>query len=141
MTSNPAFYIYTLKVRAYKLKIARCYKNCCLAALDLIMTRIPALSLHMQKGTASSIKAILHKQKQMPSTKHQNSSRYKKHFCGQKGWEFCKDYVVENAFFEAQSDAFADVDKIRVYTDAMAGLANVTMPGSSYKIHSSAFMR
>jgi len=56
-----------------------------------------------------------------------------------KGWGSCKDYVEENALFEAQSAAFADVDKVRVYADAMAGLANVTMPGSSYKIHSSAF--
>ncbi|WP_206667124.1 nuclear transport factor 2 family protein [Seonamhaeicola maritimus] len=57
----------------------------------------------------------------------------------EKGWDSCKDYMIEDASFEAQGEAFTGVDKVKVYVDAMAGLANATMSGSSYKIHSSAF--
>jgi hypothetical protein len=55
-----------------------------------------------------------------------------------KGWDACKDYVQGNGKFDCQSEPFAEVKEIKDYTEAMAGLANATMPGSSFEIHASA---
>jgi hypothetical protein len=56
-----------------------------------------------------------------------------------KGWEACKDYVVDNANFSAQSEPLIEVHKVKDYVDWMAGLGSITMPGSSYEVHASAF--
>jgi len=56
-----------------------------------------------------------------------------------KGWEACKDYVAENASFNAQSGPLAEVTAVKDYVDWMQGLGSVTMPDCSYKINSSAY--
>lgn len=56
-----------------------------------------------------------------------------------RGWEACKDYVMENADFSAQSEPLTGVTTVKDYVNWMAGLGTITMPGSSYKIHSSAY--
>ena len=55
-----------------------------------------------------------------------------------KGWEACKEYVKGNGSFNCQAAPFAEVTEIKDYVESMAGLANVTMPGSGFEIHSSA---
>lgn len=56
-----------------------------------------------------------------------------------KGWDACKAYVADNAKFSAQSEPLAEVTEVKTYVDWMAGLVNVTTPGCSYIIHSSAY--
>ena len=56
-----------------------------------------------------------------------------------KGWEACKDYVTDNANFSAQSEALAGINKVKDYVDWLAGLSSITMPGCSYKVHSSSY--
>ena len=56
-----------------------------------------------------------------------------------KGWEACKDYVAENASFNAQSEALTEVTVVKDYVDWLAGLGTITMPGSSYKINASSY--
>jgi hypothetical protein len=56
-----------------------------------------------------------------------------------KGWEGCKQYVADGAAFIAQSEPLADVNTVEAYTEWMAGLGNVTAPGSSYDLHASAY--
>ena len=56
-----------------------------------------------------------------------------------KGWEACKDYTIENAKFNAQSEPLTDVTKLEDYVNWMKGLGTITMPGCSYKVHSSAY--
>ena len=56
-----------------------------------------------------------------------------------KGWEACKNYAAQNAKFNAQSEPLADVTKLEDYVNLMQGIVTVTMPGCSYKVHSSAY--
>lgn len=56
-----------------------------------------------------------------------------------KGWESCKNYATKNAEFNAQSEPLIDVKKLEDYVNWMEGLGTITMPGCSYKVHSSAY--
>jgi hypothetical protein len=56
-----------------------------------------------------------------------------------KGWEACKDYVAENATFNAQSEPLVDIEAVEDYVNWMAGLGTITMPGCSYKVHATAY--
>jgi len=56
-----------------------------------------------------------------------------------KGWDSCKDYVAENATFDAQSEPLVGVTTVKDYVAWMAGLGTITTPGCSYEIHASAF--
>ena len=56
-----------------------------------------------------------------------------------KGWDACKNYVAENATFEAQSEPLVEVKTVRDYVNWMAGLGTITAPGCSYEIHASAY--
>jgi len=55
-----------------------------------------------------------------------------------KGWESCKDYVAENAKFNAQSEPLAEITAVKDYVDWMEGLGGITMPGCSYEMNASA---
>lgn len=56
-----------------------------------------------------------------------------------QGWAGCKQYVAENASFEAQSEPLADVKTVESYCDWIAGFGTVTAPGASYDLHSSSY--
>ena len=56
-----------------------------------------------------------------------------------KGWESCKNYVSENAKFNAQSEPLVEVTSVKAYVDWMAGLGSITMPGCSYEINASSY--
>ncbi|WP_215223679.1 hypothetical protein [Echinicola shivajiensis] len=56
-----------------------------------------------------------------------------------KGWEACKSYVAENAKFNAQSEALNDITKVQDYVNWVEHLSNITMPGSTYNLHASAY--
>ena len=56
-----------------------------------------------------------------------------------KGWEACKSYAIENAKFDAQSEALTDVKQLKDYVNWIEGLSTITMPGCSYKVHGSAY--
>ncbi|WP_242203498.1 hypothetical protein [Aestuariivivens insulae] len=56
-----------------------------------------------------------------------------------KGWEACAEYVEGEGKFKCQSQALAEVNDIKTYVEWIEGLSNVTMPGSSYNVHSSAY--
>ena len=55
------------------------------------------------------------------------------------GWVGCKQYVVANAPFVAQSEPIADVDTVEGYCDWMKGFATVTAPGATYDLHSASY--
>lgn len=55
-----------------------------------------------------------------------------------KGWDACKNYVSENAKFNAQSEPLVEVTAIKEYVEWMAGLVSI-MPGCSYEIKASAY--
>jgi predicted ester cyclase len=52
-----------------------------------------------------------------------------------KGWNVCKEYCTPDATFSAQSDALAEIDDIRAYTDWMKGLLGF-MPDGHYEVKS-----
>lgn len=56
-----------------------------------------------------------------------------------KGWEACKNYAIDNATFDAQSEPLAEVTKLKDYVNWMEGLGTITMPGCSYRVHASAY--
>ncbi len=56
-----------------------------------------------------------------------------------KGWAGCKEYVADNASFQAQSEPLADVTTIEAYCDWMAGFGTVTAPGATYELHTCSF--
>jgi hypothetical protein len=56
-----------------------------------------------------------------------------------KGWDFCKEFVANNANFIAQCEPLAEVTDVKTYVDWMEGLGTTTMPGCRYEIHASAF--
>jgi len=55
------------------------------------------------------------------------------------GWEGCKEYVADGAPFIAQSEPLVDVTTVQAYSDWMAGFGNVTVPGATYDLHTSAY--
>ena len=52
-----------------------------------------------------------------------------------KGWNVCKEYCTPDATFSAQSDALAEIDDVRGYTDWMKGLLGL-MPDGHYEVKS-----
>ncbi|MDT0553417.1 hypothetical protein [Urechidicola vernalis] len=56
-----------------------------------------------------------------------------------KGWEFCKEYVDDNAIFTSQNQALSEVNDVKTYVDWIYNLSTITMPGCTYKVHASAF--
>jgi hypothetical protein len=56
-----------------------------------------------------------------------------------EGWEGCKPYVAEGASFTAQSEPLVDVKTVKDYSEWMAGLGKVTMPGATYDLHVSCY--
>jgi len=71
--------------------------------------------------------------------KFQNAETFFHNCESAKGWNSCKDYVAENATFDAQSEPLVEITTVKDYVDWMAGLGTITAPGCSYKIHASAF--
>ncbi len=55
------------------------------------------------------------------------------------GWDGCKQYVADGASFRAQSEPLADIKTVEAYCEWMASFANVTVPGATYDIHTSAY--
>jgi len=55
-----------------------------------------------------------------------------------KGWDACKNYVSENAKFNAQSEPLGEVTAVKEYVEWMEGLVSI-MPGCSYEIKASAY--
>ena len=55
------------------------------------------------------------------------------------GWAGCKQYVVENAPFVAQSEPLADVDTVEGYCEWMKDFATITVPGATYDLHSASY--
>jgi predicted ester cyclase len=52
-----------------------------------------------------------------------------------KGWNVCKEYCTPDATFSAQSEALAEIDDVRGYTDWMKGLLGI-MPDGNYEVKS-----
>lgn len=69
----------------------------------------------------------------------ENAVKFFRNCEGAKGWEACKEYVADNATFNAQSEPMAELTQVKEYVDAMAGLGTVTLAGSSFQIHTSSF--
>ncbi|MEH6518917.1 MAG: hypothetical protein V7742_19745 [Halioglobus sp.] len=62
------------------------------------------------------------------------------HACeGLEGWEGCKEYVTENAPFEAQSEPLVDINTVEGYCEWMAGLGQGPLAGCSYDLHTSSW--
>lgn len=72
-------------------------------------------------------------------TAFENATQFFHNCESAQGWDACKQYVAGNGKFSAQSEPLTEVTEIKDYVDWMAGLGQVTMPGCSYTIHSSAF--
>ena len=56
-----------------------------------------------------------------------------------EGWEGCRQYVADNASFNAQSEPLADVKTVKEYCDWMAGFGTVTAPDATYDLHTSSY--
>jgi len=56
-----------------------------------------------------------------------------------KGWDVCKQYVVEGAAFSGQSDALEGLDTVERYCDWMKSQGTVTFPEATYDLHSCSF--
>lgn len=56
-----------------------------------------------------------------------------------KGWSGCQQYVAKDAVFSAQCEPIADITTVENYTQWMAGLGSVTLPGCRYVLNASAF--
>ena len=56
-----------------------------------------------------------------------------------EGWVGCKQYVADNASFEAQSEPLIEIRTVKDYCEWMAGFANVTALGSTYILHTSSY--
>jgi len=56
-----------------------------------------------------------------------------------RGWEGCRQYVAENASFEAQSEPIAELSTVQAYCDWMAKFANVTVPDATYDLHTASY--
>ncbi len=53
-----------------------------------------------------------------------------------KGWEACSRHCHPDATFSSQSDTFAEVPTLEVYTDEMRGLVAGPLPDASYEMKS-----
>ena len=56
-----------------------------------------------------------------------------------EGWAGCKQYVVNDAPFVAQSEPLAEVTTVEAYCDWMYGLGTVTAPGATYDLHTACY--
>ena len=56
-----------------------------------------------------------------------------------KGWDECSIYVEPGAKFSAQCEPLVDFKTIEEYVNWMTGFCENIAPGSSYKLHSSAW--
>ena len=56
-----------------------------------------------------------------------------------KGWESCREYVVEGAPFSCQAAAMADVDSVQAYCEWVVGFGKVTAPGATYDLHAASW--
>ena len=55
-----------------------------------------------------------------------------------KGWVGCKQYVVDDAPFAAQSEPLVDINTVEAYCDWMAGFGAIA-PGATYDLHTSSY--
>lgn len=55
------------------------------------------------------------------------------------GWEGCKEYVAENATFEAQCEPCADIVDVKGYCEWMEAFGTITSPEGAYDLHTSSF--
>ena len=55
------------------------------------------------------------------------------------GWDACKDFVVEDAEFIAQSEPLTEVKTVKGYVNWLTGLGTITAPGSNYELHAASF--
>lgn len=55
------------------------------------------------------------------------------------GWDACKEYVADNAQFNAQSEPLVEVKTVKAYVEWMAGFGTITAPDGKYEIHASAY--
>ena len=56
-----------------------------------------------------------------------------------KGWDECSRHVDSGASFFAQCEPLVDIETVEDYVNWMTGICETTAPGSSYKLHSSAW--
>ncbi len=56
-----------------------------------------------------------------------------------EGWAGCKQYVVNDAPFVAQSEPLVDINTVEAYCEWMAGFGSVTAPGATYDLHTSSY--
>ena len=62
------------------------------------------------------------------------------HACeGLQGCEGCRQYVVDSATFDAQSEPLVEVRSVEDYCEWMAGLGKGPLEGCSYDLHASAW--
>lgn len=55
------------------------------------------------------------------------------------GWAGCKEFVVADAPFEAQSEPLAEIDTVEGYCDWMAVFGGAIAPGATYELHTSSY--
>lgn len=56
-----------------------------------------------------------------------------------KGWEGCRQYVVDGAPFSCQASALADVTTVEGYAQWVIGFGTVIAPGATYDTHAFAW--
>lgn len=56
-----------------------------------------------------------------------------------EGWEGCREYVAENASFQAQSEPLVEISTVEGYCEWMKAFGTVTAPGATYDLHSASF--
>jgi len=69
----------------------------------------------------------------------ENATQFMRNCDDAKGWDACKDLVADNATFTTQSEPLVEVKTVQAYVEWIDGLSNITMPGCSYKVNTSAF--
>ena len=55
------------------------------------------------------------------------------------GWEGCREYVVDDAPFDAQSEPLVEITTVAAYCDWLAGFGTVTAPNATYHLHHQSF--
>jgi len=55
------------------------------------------------------------------------------------GWSGCKQYVVDDAPFEAQCEPLINIHTIEAYCEWMASFGGVIAPGATYNLHASCY--
>jgi hypothetical protein len=56
-----------------------------------------------------------------------------------RGWDECSKYVEPDASFSAQCEPLVDIKTVEEYVNWMTNFCETIAPGSSYKLHSSAY--